>query len=278
MQLFAMMGGYQSPSPYDPLFSARDADGNFHSRLDVVGGLIDWWDVDTDRTAFDPGAGTVESAGSEDDIYQRLDEPYHARNAPFDSLQEMRLVRGVTDDFWATFVEPTPGDQESRIITIYGSGSVNPNEAPPEVLLARLCSFIEAQTLCVDAGEAAKFIQLMGVIRGFRVPFFTRSSDFLNFVEGRGGPRDLYPMLRAMLGEDSPLLFIPVSVPRAIRTEVDRSFVTSAKILTIQVTGIVGRSSTRIHTVTNFHERWSPPPPNAGGMPGLGVFHYYRID
>ncbi|NJN06289.1 MAG: hypothetical protein HC814_07910, partial [Rhodobacteraceae bacterium] len=44
MQTFAMMGGYQSPSPFDPLFEQRDADGQFTSRLDVVSALIDWWD------------------------------------------------------------------------------------------------------------------------------------------------------------------------------------------------------------------------------------------
>ncbi len=54
MQLFAMMGGYQSPSPYDPLFQNLDRDGQLTRRLDVVSSLIDWWDEDTDRTVFDP--------------------------------------------------------------------------------------------------------------------------------------------------------------------------------------------------------------------------------
>src|SRR5690606_13671192 len=138
MQVFAMIGGYQSPSPYDPLFEQRDPDGNFTSRLDLVSALIDWWDADTERTVFDPGAGEVTSSGGEDNLYQSFSDPYRVKHAPFDSLEELRLVRGVGDDFWATFVEPDPDDPESRNVTIYGSGSVNPNEAPPEVLLARL--------------------------------------------------------------------------------------------------------------------------------------------
>jgi hypothetical protein len=28
----------------------------------------------------------------------------------------------------------------------------------------------------------------------------------------------------------------------------------------------------------NFHDRWTPPPPNTGTMPGLGIYYYYRID
>lgn len=279
MQMFAVMGGYQSPSPYDPLFQQRDADGQFSNRQDILGGIIDWWDVDTDRTTFDPGAGEVATSGGEDDVYRRLDDPYEPKNAPFDSLEELRLVRGIGDDFWATFVEPVRGDDRSRKITVYGSGSVNPNEAPPEVLLARICSFLENPPLCTDPAEAMKFVQLLSTVRSmFPVPFFTRSGDFMNFAEGRGGPRDLYPMMRSFLGPDSPLLFTPVAIPQAMRGEVASSFVTAAQIIRIHVTANVGRTNVHINSVMNFHDRWSPPPPNAGRMPGLGVFHYYRID
>jgi general secretion pathway protein K len=279
MQVFAMVGGYQQPSPFDPLFGREDADGQFSSRQDIVSSMIDWWDQDTDQTTFDPGAGTVANQGSEDNPYRRMDDPYEPKNAPFDSLEELRLIRGVGDDFWATFIEPTQDDPQARAVTIYGSGAVNPNEAPPEVLLARLCSILSAQTLCTDPGEAAKFIQLVNTARSIiQVPFFTRSGDFLNFLEGRGGSRDLYPMLRGFLGADSPLLFLPVTIPQESRAELDRSFVTAARILTIRVTGSSGRSRVRLNTVMNFHDRWTPPPPNGGAMPGLGIFHYYRVD
>ena len=82
MQLFAMMGGYQSPSPYDPLFQQLDRDRQLTSRLDVVSSLIDWWDFDNDRTVFDPGRADVQSSGSEDDPYGRLDDPYHVKTRP----------------------------------------------------------------------------------------------------------------------------------------------------------------------------------------------------
>ena len=123
-------------------------------------------------------------------------------------------------------------------------------------------------------------------------------SSFLHFVEGRGGPRDLYPMLQGFLGQESPLLFAPVTIPADRRTEIDNSFVTAARIITIDVTGRAGcrrpdgdggcecdreddscwRGRVRLNTVVNFHERWTPPPPNAGSMPGLGIFHYYRVE
>ena len=42
-----------------------------------------------------------------------------------------RWLRGVTDDFWATFVEPSLDDPSERAVTIYGAAKVNPNEATP---------------------------------------------------------------------------------------------------------------------------------------------------
>lgn len=279
MQTFGLIGGYLSPSPYDPLFEAADPDGNFTSRLDLVSALIDWWDLDTDRASFDPGAGTVTAGGAEDDTYQTLDDPYRARNAPFDSIEELRLVRGVGDDFWATFVEPDPDDPRSRTVTIYGSGAVNPNEAPPEVLRARVCSIIGLQGFCQDPNQAIAFNTLLSTIRSIApIPWFTHPRQFVEFLEGAGGERDLYPMLRGFLGADNPILFTPVTLTPEQRNELDGVLVTAARIITIQATGRAGRATVRIRTVMNFHDRWTPPPPNAGTMPGLGIFYYYRID
>ncbi len=188
MQLFGLMGGYQSPSPYDELFARDDPDGRLTTRLDVVSSVIDWWDNDTNRTGFDPATNQASSSGGEDNIYRRLDDPYEMKNAPFDSLEELRLVRGVSDDFWATFVEPRPNDLQARLITIYGIASINPNEAEPAVLLARLCTFVPEETLCSDPAETQKFVTLLQTARQMMpVPFFSRAVDFLNFVEGKGG-------------------------------------------------------------------------------------------
>lgn len=279
MQFFALMGGYQSPSPFDPLFEQLDADGQISTRQDIVSALIDWWDYDTDRTNFDPGAAAVTVGGMEDDVYERYDDPYRAKNAPFDSLEEIRLVRGVGDDFWSTFIESDPTRPEDRLVTIYGSGSVNPNEAPPQVLLARVCSVLTDQPLCTNPIEASKFIQLVQTVRMIApIPFFSTGADFMTFLEGRGGAQDLYPMLAGFLGTDSPLLFSPVTITADQRRTLEPLLVTGAAILSINVTGQSGRASVTLRTVMNFHERWTPPPPNAGVMPSLGIFYYYRVE
>ncbi len=73
----------------------------------MIANIVDWWDADEQRTNYDPVLQAVQTSGSEDvDYYRDLVEPYNIKNAPFDTLEELRLVRGVGDDFWATFVEP----------------------------------------------------------------------------------------------------------------------------------------------------------------------------
>jgi general secretion pathway protein K len=207
------------------------------------------------------------------------DDSYRNKNAAFDSLQELRLVRGFSDDFWATFVEPIPNDPKSRIMTIYASGLVNINEANPQVLLGRICSYAPEVSLCVDPLEGLKFTGILTTIRQLiPIPLFSRPTDLIDFAEGKGGDKDLYGMLTGFLGEDNELVFTPIEIPAEQRTALARSLATSAQIFTIEATGLVGRSQVRIESVVNFHSRWVPPPPNTGRMPGLGVFHYYRVN
>ena len=281
-QLFSLTGGQLPESPYDALFTTEDETGTLTTRIDLITAVIDWWDRDIQRTDFDPGAAATRTGGTgaeDDSLYQLRDDPYRNKNAPFDSIQELRLVRGFTDDFWATFVEPIPNDPASRIMTIYASGLVNVNEASPQVLLGRICSYAPEASLCTDPLEGLKFTQILGTIRQLiPIPLFGRPTDLLDFVEGKGNAKSLYAMLTGFLGEESELLFVPIEIPEEQRTPLARSFATSAQIFTIEATGVVGRSQVRIESVVNFHARWVPPPPNSGRMPGLGVFHYYRMN
>ncbi len=280
MQLFALLGGYQSPeSPYDPMFSARDPDGHYTTRLDIVSDIIDWWDYDDQRTVFDPGSSSVQTAGSEDNIYAQFPDPYVVKNAPFDSLEELRLVRGVGDDFWATFVEPKADDPHARKVTIYGSGAVNVNMAPPEVLLARLCSFVTNQPLCADPLQAMSFIQLFNTARSFLpIALFTTPDDFINFVSGTASKgMDMYAMLSLML-KGSPLMaWTPMVIPADLRPQIAQMFLTQASIFTIESTGRVGRAQAKMTMVVNFDKPWVPPPGVPGVLPPLGVAHYFRL-
>ncbi len=289
--LYSLMGGNQSPNVFDPLFSGFDERGRLTTRLDVISSIVDWWDTDEQRTSYDPVMQVTTASGAEDvDFYRTQLEPYNIKNAPFDTLEELRLVRGVGDDFWATFVEPSVDDPSERQITIYGGGRVNPNEAHPAVLLARLCTFTEVrdQPLCADPTglERIKFIELVRTARmmGMNIPWFSRSSDFVNFITGTG---PLFEKLNSLLQTMGPALgglitmFVPLVIPpdaKDLRRRMQRMFSTTATVITIESTGRVGRSRRLIRSVITTDEKWTPPPPNAGKMPPLGIYSYYRID
>ncbi len=62
-----------------------------------------------------------------DDYYSNLKDPYPPKNASFELLDELLLVKGVSPEIL---------EQLSRFVTIYGSGKVDINTAPRPVLLA----------------------------------------------------------------------------------------------------------------------------------------------
>ncbi len=53
---------------------------------DVANSILDWLDPDD----------TPRTDGAEDDYYSSLPTPYHCKNGPLDSLEELLLVKGVT--------------------------------------------------------------------------------------------------------------------------------------------------------------------------------------
>ena len=54
---------------------------------DVANSILDW---------LDPTSDTPRTDGAKDDYYSSLSPPYHCKNGPIDSLEELLLVKGVT--------------------------------------------------------------------------------------------------------------------------------------------------------------------------------------
>ncbi len=79
--------------------------------------------------------------GAEDEYYQSLDPPYRAKNAPIERVEELLLVRGVTEEIMYGNMNLENRD-ESRalvdLVTASSSGRVNVNTASPFVLQAFL--------------------------------------------------------------------------------------------------------------------------------------------
>ena len=107
--------------------------------------------------------------GAEDDYYQSLTPPYHAKNAKFDSAEELLLVRGMSTRLFYGSARRKKG-RVADMVTVYGS-SVNRNTAPPEVLKGVLGND-EAQEV-IDARESSPVTGSRG-----------RSSYFTIIAEG----------------------------------------------------------------------------------------------
>jgi general secretion pathway protein K len=107
--LFRLLMGLMYSRRFDRLFSESDSNGQFATRADVARAIIDW--VDFDEAGFSPDGV---SASGEDYRYDDRADKYRAHNGAFDSLEELKLVRGVTDGFMEAFqpyltVYPFPG-------------------------------------------------------------------------------------------------------------------------------------------------------------------------
>ena len=111
----------------------------------IVDSIIDWKDTDNLHMLN----------GAEEDYYQSLENPYSSKDGPFDSIDELLLVKGVTPEiFYGSMKEEedkekNEGDEEkngedeekeyesiAQYFTPWGSGRLNINTASQKVLEA----------------------------------------------------------------------------------------------------------------------------------------------
>jgi|WetSurMetagenome_2_1015567.scaffolds.fasta_scaffold00013_80 general secretion pathway protein K len=90
----------------------------------IVDSILDWRDEDD----------YIRSNGAESSYYSSLPVPYKPKNADFESIEELMLVRGVTPElFYGKDDKPGLAD----FVTVYSeSGKIKISSAPKEVLMA----------------------------------------------------------------------------------------------------------------------------------------------
>jgi general secretion pathway protein K len=106
----------------------------------VADAVVDWLDNDED-----PRVG-----GAESSYYLGLPNPYRAKNDLFDTVGELRLVRGVTDEIY---------EKLRPFVTVSSSGMVNINTAPKEVLMSLSAGTDLAEGGAIDAKTADEIIE-----------------------------------------------------------------------------------------------------------------------
>jgi general secretion pathway protein K len=114
--------GYNPDPVFWKRFSKLFAELDFDEPDNLTAALIDW--IDADSNEDNPGGGI---RGAEDDYYLRLEKPYHCKNEPLVSLDELATIRGFTPEI-RRVLEP--------YVTVHGGSSLNINTASLQALFA----------------------------------------------------------------------------------------------------------------------------------------------
>ena len=105
----------------------------------LIPAIIDWTDFD-DEVTYLPFIKR-DNEGAERNHYMDLIDPYKCKNAPFETLNELLLVKGMTSEIFHGFAgddvqKIRPVDGIKQYLTIYGDGKININEASPMVIVS----------------------------------------------------------------------------------------------------------------------------------------------
>jgi general secretion pathway protein K len=171
---------------FEFIFTRDDANRVRVTPQEVVIALRDWVDEDEVQSAInlaDPVNPFASGFASEDTHYDRFDPRYEAKNARFDSLDELYRVHGVTDMFMAAFKDR---------LTVYPDVNSRPNVNTDDPMMMYMAILSVADPARPDPRlQDPVFVQeLITRIRSARMfSFFAMSvQDFVSVVEAAGIP------------------------------------------------------------------------------------------
>jgi general secretion pathway protein K len=216
---------------WDPLFDREDEKGQRYTRADVAIHLHDWTDENSVGSALsaNPARPFEDGFGDENQPYSRFDPPYQAKNARFDSLDELYLVAGIDDAFMTAF-----GGQ----LTVYPhkDGLINVNTLDPAEMLrnARVMADPPQQPRLAD-------------------PLFAR--DLLKVVrEARlGGLLTISPRAFAQMVQSFGVTMKGIYVQGSATQS--GAFTDRSLVYRIRATGAVGATERRVDAVVTFDPR-----------------------
>lgn len=153
VRLAAGLAALFAPRRYDRLFERQDERGQYNDRLTVLRAIIDW--ADQDQQLFG-------SSAAEDYRYEEGKDGYHTKNQYFDTLEELRLVRGVDEEFMTAFADQ---------LTVYGGCRLNVALLGTPLIMALIAQYAAVPT---DPGLEyrnlallARYVYEIGQLRGF---------------------------------------------------------------------------------------------------------------
>ena len=173
-----------APPQFERSLSISDSQA-IEDRFKVIAAIVDYVDPDEDQTIIDSDCEiTTGSAGGESLIYRDVD--YKAKNQPFTTLGELRLIPLVSDAFMEQF-----GDK----LTVYpvADNALYINQADATVLMGFLCSHFQGVdadssfTPCTMPQVSYEVSRLALALDGY-IRFFQNPLNVLMFyLGGMGG-------------------------------------------------------------------------------------------
>ncbi len=222
---------------WDFLFDRDDENGNRFGRKDVAIDLKDWVDEDEVTSGLSNNLlMPFEAAfGDENYIYDRGPDRYRAKNARFDSLDELFLVGGVSDAFFAAF-----GDR----LTVYPdvNAPVNVNTTDPTETMINVLAMAQPPGLLQPAMLDPDFPKKLELaLRQVRpVPFLSLSVQ-------------QFAQVLTALGVSVQPVYL-----QAVNTDARGAFGSRSSTFHVRATGTAGSVSRTLDVVVTFDSRAGP--------------------
>lgn len=147
----------------------------FELKGDIANAITDW--IDKDEEERSPG-------GAERGYYEGSAESYEAKNKPLDSLEELRLIKGLEDDIF--------GKLKNFLTVVQSDGLININTASKEVLMSLSDEMDEdiVNTIIAERIEnplqkvldLSRYTDTSGTLYGEISKFLTVKSDFFSIT------------------------------------------------------------------------------------------------
>lgn len=179
---------------------------------ELILNMLDWTDPDDERSDIDSNGNLVSAGGAGENVdYSKYG--YKARNARMDSVEELRLIEGMTDELFCKFGE---------LFTVYQTEQINVNEADLFLLKALMCDNLLGNAMEVCGQNYATPNSLMDqamlqlemcrrIKKSLYLPPFSSANAFVDFWNRLPAPLNLYikvnaNTLRPMVGTQSKIL------------------------------------------------------------------------
>lgn len=91
----------------------------------IIDSIMDWLDKDD----------LHKINGAEDDYYQSLSPPYECKDGPFDTVEELLLVKGITPEILFGSGEGENSSGIAQYLTVWGSSRFNPYTADETTII-----------------------------------------------------------------------------------------------------------------------------------------------